>query len=98
MAKHVHSEVIKAWADGAEIEYKSTLSGGLWRPLDYQPSWDPEIQYRVKPKQQERWVNIFDNNFGFSTKEDADAYAAVMAGGSLRTACIKIIFNEGEGL
>lgn len=43
---HKHAEVIKAWADGAEIQMKDKEE---W--IDIQPfSWHPENQYRVKPE------------------------------------------------
>ena len=45
---HKHAEVIKAWADGAEIEYKDTLTGP-WRYAGT-PTWDKDIDYRVKPE------------------------------------------------
>jgi hypothetical protein len=48
---HVHAEVIKAWADGAQIEYRPdgqqhwTLCGRAFKP-----SWAEEYEYRVKPE------------------------------------------------
>ena len=42
-----HAELIKAWADGAEIQFKS---GGIW--CDYSggdsPIWLPSMEYRIK--------------------------------------------------
>jgi hypothetical protein len=53
--KHKHSELIKAWADGAEIEYKSKVDG-VWCPIE-QDNWDEDYEYRVKPKQPfVRWL------------------------------------------
>lgn len=46
---HVHAEVIKAWADGATIEVRTTV--GPWQELpDIQPMWHPDQEYRVKPE------------------------------------------------
>lgn len=45
---HKHAEVIKAWADGAEIQYKVRNS---WVDADRRPAWHPEGEYRVKPKE-----------------------------------------------
>lgn len=45
-----HSELIKAWADGAEIQYKSWQ--GVWEsylPGD-SPMWDVNSEYRIKPE------------------------------------------------
>jgi hypothetical protein len=44
---HVHAEVIKAWADGAEIEVR--LKDGEWE-LCNQPLWWGHHKYRVKPQ------------------------------------------------
>lgn len=46
MKPHKHAELIKAWADGAEIEYESH---GIWVDEAY-PDWYPEMQYRIKPE------------------------------------------------
>lgn len=43
---HVHAEVIKAWADGAEIEYR--YGDGPWCAVE-EPGWTSYCQYRVKP-------------------------------------------------
>jgi hypothetical protein len=43
---HKHAELIKAWADGAEIQAKSE---NVW--LDCRmPDWWPDTQYRIKPE------------------------------------------------
>ncbi len=47
--KHKHSALIKAWADGAPIQYYSLL--GIWIDID-NPSWGDEYQYRIRPKKQ----------------------------------------------
>lgn len=45
---HKHAEVIKAWADGAEIQSKD--ASGNWRDRVY-PEWSISLEYRVKPKE-----------------------------------------------
>lgn len=47
MAKHIHAETIKAWADGAEIQFRHT-DGEKWMAAT-QPVWSLNKQYRVKP-------------------------------------------------
>lgn len=42
---HVHAEVIKAWADGAAVQYKY---GDSWVTTK-NPGWDPAATYRIKP-------------------------------------------------
>jgi hypothetical protein len=48
---HIRADIIKAWADGAEIEvYEDHFD--VWTPTS-RPAWLPEMVYRVKtePKQ-----------------------------------------------
>jgi hypothetical protein len=54
--RHKHHKEIKAWADGAEIEW--TYSGTLWQQTNV-PSWFEDYKYRVKPAEpvyEWRWV------------------------------------------
>jgi hypothetical protein len=46
---HKHAELIKAWADGAEIEYRDRQNP--WNSLPAQGDWDehPYFEYRIKP-------------------------------------------------
>ena len=44
--KRKHAELIKAWADGAEIEVKAN---GGWDEVK-KPSWAEFIEYRIKPE------------------------------------------------
>lgn len=39
-----HAELIKAWADGAEIQVKGA---GMWLPAS-SPTWDADLEYRIK--------------------------------------------------
>ena len=43
-----HAELIKAWADGAEIEYLPSNSL-IWNPIKV-PCWDGDGDYRIKPE------------------------------------------------
>lgn len=43
---HVHADVIKAWAEGAQVEI---YLGGMWQ-LASSPSWSEDMKYRVKPE------------------------------------------------
>lgn len=45
---HKHAEIIKAWADGAEIEVRYPNEGNLWRDCP-NPLWSRVHEYRVKP-------------------------------------------------
>lgn len=44
---HVHAALIKAWADGAEIEVRSPPGSG-WRSCEH-PAWCVGAEYRIKP-------------------------------------------------
>lgn len=49
--KHKHADLIHAWADGAEIQYKN--NEGVWIdfPGWYEPVWNStELEYRIKPE------------------------------------------------
>lgn len=45
---HKHAALIKAWADGAEIEYKHYT--GVWKPCGTSVGWLVDFEYRIKPK------------------------------------------------
>lgn len=47
---HKHAELIKAWADGATIQWRNTYNPD-WADITY-PSWNTEnwVEYRIKPK------------------------------------------------
>jgi hypothetical protein len=47
MKPHKHAELIKAWADGAEIECKGLVTDEWY--LDTCPTWNPVREYRIKP-------------------------------------------------
>ena len=45
--KHKHAELIKAWADGAEIQFYTVTRE--WIDID-NPDWKEGFRYRIKPK------------------------------------------------
>lgn len=66
---HIHSELIKAWADGAEIQFLGDVSG-TW--MDCTPSWKSHIQYRIKPEPKPDRVefsNVYKNALGCLNKD-----------------------------
>lgn len=47
--KHKHAELIKAWADGASIQYKNNNED--WNDCAFNnPYWTDSIEYRIKPE------------------------------------------------
>ena len=51
MKPHKHAELIKAWADGAEIECRI---GGEWNRIN-KPNWHEVMEYRIKPPEVPQW-------------------------------------------
>lgn len=47
MKRHKHSDLIHAWAEGAEIQHRSPVDG-KWRDI-FSPSWGKTSEYRIKP-------------------------------------------------
>lgn len=46
---HKHAALIKAWADGAEIEYR-IYGTEEWFPCHAVVGWYPSYEYRIKPE------------------------------------------------
>ena len=51
---HKHAELIKAWADGAEIQYRYSQE---WLNKK-SPRWDGEGTYRVKPQKSAKDIKL----------------------------------------
>ncbi len=47
---HVHAELIKAWADGATIQWYNNITGEWETNKHHAPCWDATTKYRVKPE------------------------------------------------
>ena len=61
--RHKHADLIHAWADGAEIQWKSK-DDGKWIDSDL-PDWVPEYEYRIKPEEKKpvvRWLWAYQCN------------------------------------
>lgn len=62
---HKHAELIKAWADGAEIQMKNVFEGVWVSYEEYEdPSWNINYEYRIKPEPKPdivRWGNLTTN-------------------------------------
>lgn len=64
-----HAELIKAWADGAEIECQDPADLS-WHNTQY-PSWITYLKYRIKPKTIKYRVALF----GKTTSESCSVAA-----------------------
>lgn len=49
---HKHAAIIKAWADGADIQYFDARMPAPWWIDVSTPQWNEDLQYRVKPAPQ----------------------------------------------
>ena len=47
--KHKHCDLIKAWADGAEIQQRHPVDPTYWENIGKFPSWSDNMEYRIKP-------------------------------------------------
>ena len=56
---HKHAEVIKAWADGASIEYLHRYNHRWMDVCDNRPEWLTDIEYRVKVIPH-KWQHLID--------------------------------------
>ena len=48
--KHKHAELIKAWADGAEIQFRAVPGHGEWVDEPRHLIWEEYAEYRIKPE------------------------------------------------
>ena len=67
---HKHKDVIIAWANGEEIEFRDPDFSTQWNPIKV-PSWLPDIEYRVKPEPKES-VHTF--RIGVATRVNGAIY------------------------
>ena len=59
---HKHAEVIKAWADGAKVEFRSLPDSTTWITADQKTfRWMEEIEVRIKPEKP-TWYYMRDNH------------------------------------
>ena len=59
--KHKHCEVIKAWADGAQVQLFDEYTK-VWDDCLYNPGFFATSQYRVKPEKKEYWSRAYSQN------------------------------------
>jgi hypothetical protein len=61
--KHKYAEIIKAWADGAEIQWRDPkYADSGWDDIK-EPSWVTCYEYRIKPEEKKpvvRWLWAYE--------------------------------------
>jgi hypothetical protein len=96
--EHKHAAILRAIADGKDIQYRY-VAAGKWWPSDFaefcRVVGDDAYQFRIKPERISAWLNVYGHMCSdlYDTREAADAGAD--AG---RIACIPVEFDEGDGL
>ena len=90
---HKHAELIKAWADGAEIQYWRNPYG--WEDCcGNDPAWHIDAKYRIKPEPKpdtQYLVRVFEHSGGsMFCPHTAPAT-------DVRPANIKLIFDGETG-
>jgi len=53
--KHIHAEIIKAWADGSEIQIKNRYHN--WKDIK-NPTWHESYAYRIKSTSTSDYVHL----------------------------------------
>ena len=57
---HKHAEFIKAWADGAVIQFRPVPGHGEWVDEPKHLLWDDHAEYRIKPEPKPDFVKYVD--------------------------------------
>lgn len=90
-----HWSVIEAFRNGKTIQWKTSYG---WEDVD-NPSFQVRNDYRVKPEKKEMWVNVYSyydihtKGYAYATRVTADERT-----NKNRIACVKVVYEEGEGL
>lgn len=98
-----HWTVIEAFRNGKKVQVRCLPSADNPNPPwadTANPNFDLYLEYRIKPEKKVRWINVYESENGhgtwvsiWSSKELADQKAALS-----RVACIRVEYEEGEGL
>ena len=68
MKPHKWAKEIKAWADGAVIQFNSKEFGG-WTDIenDVQPEWNEHTEYRIKPQPKDpQYLYVYEDIGGIN--------------------------------
>lgn len=59
---HKHAALIKAWADGAEIQYRR-VGGQNWYLMTDSINWQAPGEFRIKPEKKKCWVKVVKSSY-----------------------------------
>jgi len=104
MGKHKHADVIKAWAEGAEVQvFRHEYDGYYWEDTAT-PSFNTDFEYRVKPADKiaekepigfmdfgdpKNWKEFKNNSWGNSNRETDCAECGVTTSDGYALYCVK---------
>lgn len=92
---HKHAELIKAWADGAEIQ--SQYTNGVWYTVA-EPDWNGGWSFRTKPEPKPdvvKYCNIYPTNVGGF---QASVRTVKRVGRDLSVGIVEFTFDGETGL
>ena len=97
MKPHKHAEIIKAWADGAEIQVKSALSNE-WVDVLRNFTWSENYEYRIKPEEKKPvvrwlWASKIQDQWSISVYFHTEKEAKQLLG---RYRCTKLEYTRTE--
>jgi hypothetical protein len=58
---HKHAAVIKAWADGKDIEWRMCKVSKWVALTSKRPAFDEDFEYRIKQEPKKMWLKIWQN-------------------------------------
>jgi hypothetical protein len=90
--KHKHADLIKQWADGAQIQWFHDHYG-IWQDIVSSPYWMDGVQYRIKPEEKQpvvrwKWAYKADNSWVEMTR--------FMSESEVPSDCIKLEYTRTE--
>lgn len=89
----VHADLIKKWADGAQIQVLDSVKKEWCDVHNNVPLWHPDVEYRVKP---EITTSLSDNDLWDVFCEDADPVPAAERLRMVADAAIRQYIKEQE--
>ena len=99
MKPHKHAELIKAWADGAEIEFRYVLSNhreivwSEWFNANLTPAWSEDYEFRIKPEPKPDVVKYLLKD---TVMGDWSEYNCIPKGARFDI-CVKLTFDGETG-
>lgn len=99
MTPHKHAELIKAWADGQEVE--ALYDAGWIRASPYfNPLTDPQLEWRIKPEEPvKRWLWAYkfsDFDWELVNEMLSDDEAAIRKANNPQNKYMKLSWSETE--